>query len=1283
MAFFNKIKAVVQTEGARGIRQVLQKEGTKRFAQDLSANLAVENISFCTFKGAIAVTGAPDNAGYLELEEAVSVKMMAFQPGAPVLIVIDAKNAITVFDLIKKQRLFVRNARSIVTCMELLAGSNWLFHGLKDGTIDVFDVYKGQPVSYKIPNIIPEGSRHSLVVSIKTHPKDNNQLLIAYNTGIALWNLKLKSVTRTFIYEIPPGAMGGIAAAEGMFGINESRYPHVTVIAWRPDGLGFVSGYDDGCFVFWDTRQERPILARTINELQVNVPGIRPVFERNSAQFVPIYQLCWCLHDNKEDTTLIVAGGTSSVDLFGLHLFEFPNKADYRNPRRQRLLSMDTDILDFIVLPRDSPWFNGALDPVSILVLTNHGGVKSFSFDASHVPQTVPSTLVFVEPRLVYAKVYGQVPPNHYERLIYGLDTRRQTIQCPRIPLRGIQLAHIDESRLCRDILLTAHADSSIRFWEAASLQPLHHLTVELGPLFFKNQGEISMLEYNVYSQVLAVGFSNGNWIYGRLGRRTDLSQHSTVASTIPEEPINEELAANLEEVLTLSGQDNLQQTRDIRAPHATFEPQHNTQKQQHSDVPHAPMPQLASMPQSSLVPQPEVSTIAPPSFQVQECRNMPEGLHVDATTQSVPIVESQALTPNSEDLGYLIPYSPVDPVEIRELPPTDGLNPALSSPERAPSPSLPPRPAFVESTLPNGSEFSPVYKSSAHLGRINQIAISECGLVAVSDEFYALSITDTQSGKVLHVEDLKVVMLDCDKTVPPHEGQAHTHPSQGAEQPPVDPQSLQRVGVVITTLQFVVSTTSDQDKLPSLLLIAGSTTGIYLIFAVSPPPEQDPSHPSLSSQAPHSPVRHVRKVETFQTKEQYTSIHTSIISVMSPPENSATGGASKSTSSVSSVSSMATSSTTSTSLTQPSLNQDGSVSHPYPSQAPSLSSQQQFSRRSEDGSGFAPSRRSSLSESSGSGGRVDSGTGAAKPSIYSTLKEAQGKVMSKAQQRLNYLVCVSEHGLRLHMNCTSRRINKIDTSTSLKVGKIMAANVVYHGGACCILCITESGRILLFSVPKLELIPLPVPDGEMYLPIVLVPERLRECVILPDGRIFVPILKYEFRMYSLWGHDRWVHTAKGLVQQRSAETSTYLQLYDHGIQIPPRPTNAAPQASRGWFGMGSQAVDDAPSQEDLDELLGGEHYKAVNPILKRAGVQGPPGMAPPVPLKDGAEGTSAGAGGLAGMMGHTIQSLDERGKKLGELGDKTAEMSAASNDFLAAARELNAKNANKKWYEF
>ncbi|GJJ77021.1 hypothetical protein EMPS_09380 [Entomortierella parvispora] len=1320
MAFFNKIKTVVQTEGARGIRQALQKEGTKRFAQDLSAHLAVDNLNFCetrryglpalisaiavdpvqgllasgTFKGTIAVTGATEQTCYLELEEAVSVKMIAFQPGSPVLIVIDAKNAITVFDLIKKRRLFVRNARSVVTCMELIPGTNWLFHGLRDGSIDVFDVYRGQAVPYRIPNLIPEGSRHSLVVSIQAHPKDNNQLLIAYSTGIALWNLKQKSVTRTFIFEIPPGAMGGITADPGNANMHQSRYPQVTVISWKPDGLGFVSGYDDGCFVFWDIHQEHPLLARTIHEIQVNVPGIRPVFERDAAQFVPLYRLQWCLHKNLEDTTLIVAGGTSSIDMFGLHLFDFPAKADYRSPRRHQTLTMDSDILDFVVLPKSSPWYNGGLDPVSILVLTNRGGIRSFGFDPAHSVQAIPSCLSMVEPRLLLAKTYayGHLPQDQFHRLLHGLQDHRSAARTPRIPLRGIQLATISEEKLCRDLLVTAHADCSIRFWEGASFRPLHHLTVELGSLFFKDQASIVAFDYSIPSQVLAVGFSNGHWVYGRLSNGADFSRQSSISGSVPGSanvsrqssitgqaaplPVavatETELARAMRDSLTLDRIDEGDPTHSegwgLTAPAVPNQPQRSLQ--QDMPPPRAPTPSPPGSDGASPVAEPAFSkNEAPP----QSARS-PQEIATSETDPKISVNtggnSGDTLSPPTEDLDYLVPCSPASPVALKELAPP--------LPDRTPSPSLPARPLFIESNLMNDSEFSPVFKSTSHLGKINCMTISACGLVAVSDEFYTLSISDTRTQRVLHVEDLKVVMLDRENVVSQSEGAQGNNKPQLNALSPTEVQALQRVGVVISTLQFVFSTTSEQDKVQSLLLIAGSTEGIYMIFTITPP--EGLLQP-----------RRVRKVETFQTKECYASVHTSIINVLSPSEAAAKNAAAQSASSLSSVSTAATSNSTSASSSSLPA---GSPPPPPPREPLTVR------YPNDDLPGTHPGHSASLSESSASIRSENN----SKPSIYSTLREAQDKVMSKAQQRLNYLVSVSEHGIRLHMNCTSRRIQKIDLSahdaeslygvSTQRTGRIMAANVVYHEGACCILCLTESGRVLLFSVPKLELIPLPIPNGgELMLPIVLESWRLRESVIMQDGRIFVPILKFEYRMYSLWGHDRWIPTSSGWRQETMPSVSgparagdaaevSYLQVYDHSVVIPPRPTNAT-VVSRGWFGS-SQTVEEPLSPQDLDVLLGGEHYQSVNPVLKRAGVQGPPGVAPPPPPKlTSSSGGGGGSAGIAGMMNQTMQGLDERGKRLGQLGDKTAEMESASHDFLAAARELNAKNANKKWYEF
>ncbi|KAG0227796.1 hypothetical protein BGW42_002715 [Actinomortierella wolfii] len=1312
MSFLTKIRNVVQNEGARGIRQVLQKEGTKRFAQDLSSKIVQESFQFCetrryglpalvsaiavdpvqgllatgTYKGVIAVTGAFETPCYLELEEGIAIKSMTFQPGFPVLVVLDAKNAITVFDLIKQQRLFVRNARNVVTCMELLPGSNWLFHGLKDGTIDVFDVYRGQAVPYRIPNILPEGpARNSMVVSIQAHPRDNNQLLIAYNTGVILWNLQQKSPVRRFIYEIPPGAVGGFSADE--IAAQQPRFPHVTVISWRPDGLGFVSGYDDGCFVFWDIKHERPILARTIHETQVNVPGARSLsLSSGTTQFVPIYQLVWCLHQNQQDSTLIVAGGSNEADLFGLHLFEFGPKPDMRNPpRRQLTLPMDSDIMDFVVLPRDSPWFNGAYDSIAIIALTSRGGLKSYGYEAPYPLLRSPSCLQWLEPKVTLTKMIGSLPQPLYHRLIYGSDTMNaQRYYDKRLPLRGGVPFPLDEVRLSKDILITVHADCSVRFWDGARLLPLEHLNADLGTLFHKNQTQITAIEFSPSQRAFACGFANGQWVY-----------------------------CQIEDVEAIARWDSFHNRQNSGSPSSA---QASTRISPHgTPSSHGSMPAHVGPEELQLDSHPDTKE-APAAIQIHGQPLAPNEQEPSMGTpeQSVTTTDAPHAVSSPHDISSPTELTATE--EALRLPTsdpaqsgvfmTDELKASLESTDREPTPPLPPRPLLQEVSLPRPTESQAIFKSSVHLGRINLIAMSSCGLVAVVDEFYTISITDANTRRVLHIEDLKVVTWT-ESTIPNNEdassGQSAPTPSHPQEPNLVE---QQLVGVQITSLRFVFSTTSEQDKTPGLLLVAGSKEGLFIIFSISSPSVHavGDHHPlPMGAQSPSSTIRTVRKVESFQIKEKARSVHCAMINVFAPDEGEGEHTPQQQSQQPQQPyqQSATTSDQHSTSTSPQPPSKDNAQCPPsdlVPPGRQSLSLSDTASVVTQSTASSATSRKTTSTSNT----------------LMSSIKEAQDKVKTKAQERLAYFVCVTERGVRLHMNCTSRRIHKVEvppglddpvtamlyqqlhgnpsspsSSSSLSPPsyqpRIVAAGVISHEGSTAILCVGDLGQLYVYSVPKLELIS----PKHLRLPIVTNEgrERLSETVILGDGRMLVPILRFEYRVYSLFGDDRIRISAAGdpissynhqdqagpVSRQyyRQQEPVKFVEVYDHSIKIPPRP--APLQAKTGWFGLGSSG-DDAPSQEDLDELLGGEHYRAENPMLKRAGVKGAPGTRP-------AEDHSTS--GVAGMMNQTIQALGERGERLDQLGDKTAQMSAASEDFLKAVRELNAKNANKKWYEF
>lgn len=102
---------------------------------------------------------------------------------------------------------------------------------------------------------------------VKSHPLDINLLLIAYEGGVALFNLGTRQTERSWEFVVPPGAPGGgNDTQETLF--MERRAP-VTCLAWRPDGLVFAAGMEDGTIGFASLEDEMPIMIRTLERADV------------------------------------------------------------------------------------------------------------------------------------------------------------------------------------------------------------------------------------------------------------------------------------------------------------------------------------------------------------------------------------------------------------------------------------------------------------------------------------------------------------------------------------------------------------------------------------------------------------------------------------------------------------------------------------------------------------------------------------------------------------------------------------------------------------------------------------------------------------------------------------------------------------------------------------------------------------------------------------------------------------------------------------------------------
>jgi syntaxin-binding protein 5 len=334
-------------------------------------------------------------------------------------------------------RIAAHTARNGVICVEVSPLHDHLFLGLRDGTIDAFDLSRLCPSPYRIPNLwweeeeilrrsgVPDAPnrRHvPLIIDIKTHPKDMNQLLCAYEGGVLLLNAKEKSVIQTYQLRHLPGAMG--AAVGDPDAMWTERASPATCIAWRPDGLVFACGHEDGCISFWDLQDDsKPVMVRTLEFIDVDKPvGVPDEVKGGLAQTrEPIFKLAWSgfpeqswlemaanatskvqqqqyqqSHLAQQELTsgsvLTILGGATErhpPGLVCLHLppFAYPYSSYWSSKTpdaiaksRQALrLSLDTTtetrystrstVEDFILIPKNNPYYDLAYDPVAMLIL--------------------------------------------------------------------------------------------------------------------------------------------------------------------------------------------------------------------------------------------------------------------------------------------------------------------------------------------------------------------------------------------------------------------------------------------------------------------------------------------------------------------------------------------------------------------------------------------------------------------------------------------------------------------------------------------------------------------------------------------------------------------------------------------------------------------------------------------------------------------------------------------------------------------------------------------------
>lgn len=499
--------------------------------------------------GQIYIFGRSRVQATLILPRRASVKALQFV--ADRLVSLDSKNEVIIWDLQSGKKRAAYAPPGAVTAIVTDPMIDWALIGLQNGEVIAYDLDREKAAPLRLPNFWREKSPRSRllsVVSMQLHPRDIGQLLIGYTEGAVIYSFKQNRPIKYFQYEVPAGAPGGDANPVSMVDI---RRPRLTQVFWHPTGTFVGAAYDDASIVIWDPKDGRLVMARTLADTNVNVPGKRsknPGEDKTSSLKEPFTRVVWCAKENPDDTGILLAGGVSTTlpqsGMTFLELGPTPIYAtsswqiltDHFEGKRQHILPTPpgAEVVTFCLIPRSSPHFAGAQDPIAILALLSSGELITLSFPTGYPispTNVLPPSLSFVHPFVTSIAV----TPLDRGRWLGMVENRQQGPQLLKGGAEGMKPLRKYETR---NIVQMAHGDGTVRLWDAGrgdDIENTRALQVDIARALGRfDDVNVTTMSLGAQTGEFAVGTQTGEAVLYRWGsnKRYDRESQPTVEVT-------------------------------------------------------------------------------------------------------------------------------------------------------------------------------------------------------------------------------------------------------------------------------------------------------------------------------------------------------------------------------------------------------------------------------------------------------------------------------------------------------------------------------------------------------------------------------------------------------------------------------------------------------------------------------------------------------------------------------------------------------------------------------
>ncbi|KAM7403472.1 hypothetical protein PAMA_004096 [Pampus argenteus] len=393
-----------------------------------------------TQTGALRLFGRAGVECYCQHESGAAVIQLQFLINEGALVSALADDSIHLWNLRQKIPAILHSLkfnRERITYCHLPFQSKWLYIGTERGNIHIVNVesftLSGYVIMWNKAIELSTKTHPGPVVHISDNPMDEGKLLIGFECGVVvLWDLKCKKADYRYNYD-----------------------EAIHSVAWHHEGKQFVCSHSDGTLTTWNVRAPA-------KPAQIITPhGKQPKDGKKPEPCKPILKVEYKT-TRAGDPFMVLSGGLS-YDTVGRRAC-----LTVMHGKSTTVLEMDYPIVDFLTLC-ETPYPNDFQEPYAVVVLLERDLVL---IDLGQIGYPIfenPYPLTIHESPVTCCEYFADCPAELIPAL-YSIGSRqkRQGYSKKEWPISGGNWGQGTQSY--PEIIITGHADGSIKFWDASAL---------------------------------------------------------------------------------------------------------------------------------------------------------------------------------------------------------------------------------------------------------------------------------------------------------------------------------------------------------------------------------------------------------------------------------------------------------------------------------------------------------------------------------------------------------------------------------------------------------------------------------------------------------------------------------------------------------------------------------------------------------------------------------------------------------------------------------------------